>query len=695
MEKTIAAAWAAALLATLATPPVLGQESDDSPVAAPTDATAGGDGTESDPTLESPEAFSLIVEQAAAERLLAERDRLDRNGNIVTITSDQIRRRGYRTLSELLDSLNGILVTTDHVYDFVGVHGFGPPGSWNGRVLVLIDGHPLYEPAYGSSHVDRTSLVDMSNVERVDISLGTGETLWGNHALLAVVSVTTRPPPQNVELEGTGYVGDQNAVGIALNGGSRFGGQGSFRLSASAFHSSGTVTGQVPVADGGFQARRIDDSETVYRTYFQGRLGGVTLIGGLVHRNKRMPTGAYGTLATDPRNGVVDFQGFGELNYRLNVGRLATMLFRVGYDGYSSQGDYVTGDDAQRILNRDEATHHGLSAEVSARIEPRDSPHLHTSILLGLEGRADRVWLGNRDIQPAVTRLSTDRWLSSISVFGRSAHDIFRKRGNERVRVLSIAAGVRWDYQFQFGHFVDPRGSLDIPLWRNAQLQASAGYSYWLPTFYALRYTDGTTTKANPALDPERVVHVEGRLIQRLGPLGAVRLGGFWSRYDRVIDSVLDPQDELIQYRNLGRMSTGGLDVDLHLTPAKWLVLELGYEYQHSRMDGDEPANSPAHSGIGIAEFLLDLPGSAGHLSIALRTKVVGPRRALSGERTGTTFRGHATLQVRDILGRFDIALSAYNLIGKDLRDPAGPEYPTAFVDRSGIGFGLELRARL
>lgn len=45
------------------------------------------------------------------------------------VTAEDIRRNGYRTLSDLLRTVPGVLVTNDRNYSYVGIRGFQPPGD--------------------------------------------------------------------------------------------------------------------------------------------------------------------------------------------------------------------------------------------------------------------------------------------------------------------------------------------------------------------------------------------------------------------------------------------------------------------------------------------------------------------------------------------------------------------------------------
>lgn len=59
--------------------------------------------------------------------------------------AEDIRRFGYRTLEEVLQSMAGVYTSYDRNYAQAGIRGFSRPTDFNNRILLLIDGHTTNE----------------------------------------------------------------------------------------------------------------------------------------------------------------------------------------------------------------------------------------------------------------------------------------------------------------------------------------------------------------------------------------------------------------------------------------------------------------------------------------------------------------------------------------------------------------------
>jgi iron complex outermembrane receptor protein len=111
--------------------------------------------------------------------------------SVSVVRGSSVDTFGYRTLSDLLRGVRGVYVTSDRNYERLGVRGFSPPGDYNGRVLLLVDGHRTNEVVYDSALIDkrRTLLGETDGYARVDVALSARELLPGLVASIAVENV--------------------------------------------------------------------------------------------------------------------------------------------------------------------------------------------------------------------------------------------------------------------------------------------------------------------------------------------------------------------------------------------------------------------------------------------------------------------------------------------------------------------------
>jgi outer membrane receptor for ferrienterochelin and colicin len=125
---------------------------------------------------------------------------------ISIITEEEIRKSGARDLIDVLRQVPGFEFGTD-VWGTVGA-GFRGLWAYEGKLLVLLDGHPLVERLYTT--VPFGNRVSLDQIRRVEIIRGPGSAMYGREAELAVINIVTRV---GEELEGgdvaykSGYMG--------------------------------------------------------------------------------------------------------------------------------------------------------------------------------------------------------------------------------------------------------------------------------------------------------------------------------------------------------------------------------------------------------------------------------------------------------------------------------------------------------
>jgi hypothetical protein len=111
---------------------------------------------------------------------------------VSVITRQEIQAFGWRTLAEALASLPGLYSTYNLQATSIGARGFGLPGDFNTRLLVMIDGIRVNDPTYDAGRFGWDFPLDLDLIERIEFIPGPGGAVYGQNAMLGVVNVITR-----------------------------------------------------------------------------------------------------------------------------------------------------------------------------------------------------------------------------------------------------------------------------------------------------------------------------------------------------------------------------------------------------------------------------------------------------------------------------------------------------------------------
>src|SRR5207244_3464847 len=158
--------------------------------------------------------------------------------SITVVTSDEIKKYGHRTLADVLQSVQGLHVSYDRNYAFLGTRGVNL-GDFNSRILLLIDGHRVNNNLTDGAFIDTAFVLDIDLVDRVEIIRGPGSVLYGNNAFFGVINVITRKGKQVNGVEASGTYGSFDAWSGRVTFGSQFTNGLQFLISGTLFNSDG------------------------------------------------------------------------------------------------------------------------------------------------------------------------------------------------------------------------------------------------------------------------------------------------------------------------------------------------------------------------------------------------------------------------------------------------------------------------
>lgn len=607
----------------------------------------------------------------------------DAPASVTVITDEEIEAFGYRSLGDVLASVRGFWVTYDRSYEYVGVRGFGRPGDYNTRVLVLIDGHAANEIVYGQASISRELALDLDQVERVEVIRGPGSVLYGAGAFFAVINIVTRCGGDSGGSEAMVETGSLGSAGGRAAWGRSLGERSELLVTASGFRMRGEdlywpeyddpATNNGVFVDG--------DGESVLHLSSRWRQGGLAAAVGYADRRKRVPTGEWDMLFNDRAARLRDERLFADLAYTRDPAAPLGLRAHLAADLYRYQGDYpldyaAPGEERLRVVSHDFAEGCWLAGD--AQVSRGDR---HRLVAGGDFRKALRVHQKYWDAD--ATYLDLDQRVDNVGVFVQNE---IRLRES-----ATLAAGLRVDGYTSFGGLATPRLGLIVHPRPSSTGKLLYGEAYRAPNAYELYYDDETSAKGNPDLAPEHIRTGELVLEQSFGTHVTGSLSVFRNDISDLIEQIVDPADSLLIFANTGEVRTTGVEVEIDARLLPGWRGRAGYSYQHTEdAKTDEGlTNSPAH----IFQANLSTPRFAERACAHLELRRVSRRSTLAGGSVPPY--GVLDLAVDVHLGH-NLGLSATvdNLFDTAYADPGAEHQLQDALAREGRRFGLRLGYR-
>lgn len=609
--------------------------------------------------------------------------------SVSVVTAEEIRKYGYRTLADILSSLRSFYITYDRNYNFIGVRGFAPPGDFNTRLLLLVDGHRINDGIFDTATIGTEFILDVDLIDRVEVIRGPSSSLYGSNAFFGVINVITR---RGKDLKGIEVSGEAASFGTfkgRATYGNRFGNGLEVLLSGTAFRSEGQnlffPEFNDPATNNGIAEKRDGDK---FRSFFSTlAYRDFTFQAAYISREKTIPTGSYGTVFNDPGNRTVDDRYYVDLKYDGSIDEKTSIAARVFYDWYGYRGDYVFSDNAVnpvppfRFVNKDDTRNAWWGAEGKLTRRMLETHRLTVGAEYRDYFRQDQK---NFNETPFESRLDDRR---STRVWAIYLQDEF-----EIAKGLILNAGVRHDRYSTFGGTTNPRVALIYNPRPKTTLKLLYGKAFRAPDVFEMFYTDGgITQKANPALRPEKIETVEGVVEQSIGDHLRLLAAVYSNKITDLITQETDPVDTLLVYRNVGPVRARGVETGLNGRWGNGLEGRASYTYQETTDGlGQRLVNSPRH----LAKLNLIAPLFAEKVFAGGETQYVGKRTSLQGDIARAYYVVNLTLYGRDLVAGLDASASVYNLFDDRYGDPTGNKNPEDILSQDGRSFRAKLTYR-
>ncbi len=607
--------------------------------------------------------------------------------SITIVTAEEIKRYGYRTLADILRDVPGFYVSYDRNYDYVGVRGFGRPGDYNSRILLLVDGHRINDNVDDQAFIGTDFPIDVGLIDRVEVIRGPNSSLYVASALLGIVNIVTRHDTDGVTVaEEAASYGTyksnvnygrhfKNGLKMVLSG-TYFNSHGHDSLYFQAFDDPATNNG---IADN-------VDHDRADQMFANLSWGNFTFEGVYASRLKQIPTASYGSLFNDPEAHTIDAREYLDLQYDRHFGDNWGVMARVSYDHnpfeFAGTYDLSALGLPSRAVNEVETDGQWWTTEVAVSKKVFDNQ----TLIFGGDYRNNfRQNQSDHVVQPYLQVLTSDQ---NSTILGIYAQDEILLGSH-----LILDLGLRHDQYSTFGGTTNPRAALIYKPFDQTTVKLLYGQSFRAPNdaelYFQVPSLNGQTPTANPNLKPETAKTSELVLEQGFHRDFHLVVSGYYYPIRGLINAVNDRGSGAIVYENKQRVDLKGLEFALKRQSNSGVEAGVSVTLEHARdVDtGRALTNSPNF----LCQANLSVPLFHKKLFASTNIEYVSKRSTLDGRFAAAHFVPNFTLFSRGVLQGWEVSASVYNAFDRIYVDPGSVEHVENVIPQDGRNFRLML----
>ncbi|HEY8077982.1 MAG TPA: TonB-dependent receptor [Labilithrix sp.] len=557
----------------------------------------------------------------------------DAPASVSVVPSPELRAMHYPTVAEAVRGVRGVYVSDDRGYKSVGFRGFGRPGDYGNRVLVLLDGQPTNDNWIWSSYVGYDLRTDIEDVDRIEIVRGPGSLLYGTGAFSGVINVVTnaRDLPEGREIGVS--VADEGVARGRARITYRFDRDSGITTSVGVARSSGRdfffpeyVQDGPPSAAG--NARGLDSfraGTVTWRYWYKA----FTVQWYANTHDKQLPTGEFDTTFGDARTHQSDTRMFVEAKLEPKITDQIESLTRAHWNYYAYRGKFAQNPQNAGL---EQDNYDGSWAGLEQRFAY--TPVKQLRLTAGGEGQYHYLAHQKTDNEQG-TILDDSHPFTLFAAYLLA--DVFP------TKALKIEGGARLDSYSTFGSSVNPRAAVIVKPYDGGNVKIIAGKAFRAPSIYELFYVAGGGQKASNGLQPEEIYSAEIEYSHKF----TQNVTGLVSVYANYIDRLIALRDlpdattavPSYAYQNTDKpVGTLGGEVELRREWKEGWMLGASYSFQKSRYLASRSITELA--AFSQASDLREVPNSPNHLGsirggvpIIQRALVLMSRITLEGPR--------------------------------------------------------------
>jgi iron complex outermembrane receptor protein len=253
--------------------------------------------------------------------------------------------------------------------------------------------------------------------------------------------------------------------------------------------------------------------------------------------------------------------------------------------------------------------------------------------------------------------------------------------------VLSLNAGLRYDYYSGRGSNVSPRVALVYKRRQNSVFKFIYAQSFRVPNVYEMYYSVPPNL-ANPWLKPETIRTLEVTWEQGLGKHLWMTLFGFYNGISDLITQESAEGDSMI-FRNLHNARSSGIEAEVKARLFHGLEADASYSFQQAKDSGSDTLlnNSPKN----LLKFNITQSMLRNRLLASMDAQYTGRMQTITGGSVPSFAVVNLTLLARNLSRGVDLSASIYNLLDKTYYAPPSDAVSLSAIQQDGRSFRVKL----
>ena len=463
----------------------------------------------------------------------------DAPASVSVIGNQELRGMAYPTVWQALNGVRGVYLSDDRGYVTAGFRGFGRPGDFGNRTLLLLNGQPMNDNWNGSSYLGYDLRGDLEDVQRIEVVRGPGSVLYGTGAVSGVINIVTRQHDAPAGYEVGGSTADGTVGRVRARAAYDLGNGAGFWISASASHSSGNAYSFAEYrndgATGGNTPASADrfNAGTVTGQFWWKAL---TVQWSANAHDKHLPTGEYGTLLGDDRTHQIDSRLMAEARFEPKVTDTIQSLSRAHANYYGYTGYFASTPENGGLSIE---TFHGAWAGLEQRFVFTPAPALRVTVGGEIQNHFKADQFGENELftAPAKNGVFLDDHRSFQIGAGYAEADV------TPTRAVKLSLGGRYDGYSTFGGSFNPRVAAILKPYPAGNVKVMFGKAFRAPSTYEQFFSEPQVQVPNAHLSPESMYSLEVEYSHRFAPSVVALVSVYENVITNLITTVPDAAD--------------------------------------------------------------------------------------------------------------------------------------------------------